>query len=184
MIEKKGITDYNVHISGGGVCIYVSKKWSDCTKYVPNYTIVTHDFEIVTMAITKPDLRKLLMACVYKPPRDKLSECIKILSDISEEYKRMNYEIWFWGHFDTDLLRRDEITTVQITRFIKKYGLSQLIHGITRPNRKGGSCLDLIITDSKYVADSGILDDFISDHYTFFCRRKKKKKKKEMIRKK
>ena len=25
--RKKGITDYNLHVIGGGVCIYVAKKW-------------------------------------------------------------------------------------------------------------------------------------------------------------
>ena len=39
-----------------------------------------------------------------------------------------------------------------------------------------GSCIDLIMTNSMYVLESGILNDFVSDHYSIFCVRKKKKK--------
>ena len=45
----------------------------------------------------------------------------------------------------------------------------------TRPNKKGGSCIDLIMTDCIYILEYSILNDFVSDHYTL---RKKKKREK------
>ena len=44
----------------------------------------------------------------------------------------------------------------------------------TRPNKKGVSCIDYIMTDCIYILEYCILNDFVSDHYTL---RKKKKEK-------
>ena len=55
---------------------------------------------------------------------------------------------------------------------MKNHGLNQLINEITRPNRKGGSCIDQIMTDSLFIDQKGELNDFVSDHYTIFCVRK------------
>ena len=93
----------------------------------------------------------------------------------------MNYEIWLLGDFNIDFLRRDDVNTVKLNRFVKKIGLSQVINGITRPNTKGGSCLDLIISDCKYISDSGILNDLVADHYSIFSVLKKKREIKETV---
>ena len=61
---------------------------------------------------------------------------------------------------------------------LKKKGLSQCINDTTRPNARGGSCIDLIMLNCLFIRSSEIDDDFVSDHYTFFCVRKKKKEKK------
>ena len=66
---------------------------------------------------------------------------------------------------------------------MKKHGLNQKINTITRPNRNGSSCLDLILTNCPFVKTSGTLDDFVSDHYTVYCIRKKAKENKECIMK-
>ena len=179
--RKKGLTDYNIHIVGGGVCIFVAPKWIEFTERVPNFTKIDKDFEIVTVTIVRPNFKKLVIACVYRPPKGKIDECIKILTDLISTYQSLDFEIWILGDFNIDMLRRDDVNTVQIMRFAKKLGLNQLIHDITRPNIRGGSCIDLIFTDSNYVLESGVLDDLVSDHYSTFCIRKKKKEKKEMI---
>ena len=69
---------------------------------------------------------------------------------------------------------------VKLFSFCKLFGLKQLIEDITRPNKKGGSTINLILTNSYYIKDSGVLDDMISDHYTIFSIRKKKRESKIM----
>ena len=64
--------------------------------------------------------------------------------------------------------------------FCKKQGLTQYMNNITRPNKRGGSCIDLIMTNSNFVRVYGILDDVVSDHYTVYCIRKKARESKEM----
>ena len=77
--------------------------------------------------------------------------------------------------FNTDFLKRDNVNVVQTYRFLKKLGLKQEIDQVTRPNRKGGSCIDWIITDCAFVRESGVFDDFVSDHYSVYCIWKKPK---------
>ena len=181
--RKKGINDYNVHIVGRGVCIFVNEKWSDYTKYMKDFSNVMIDYEIVTLTITRPNFRKLLIACVYKPPKGKIENCIKFLKDLVVHFQNLNYEIWLLGDFNTDLLRRDDIHSIELLRFIRQTGLKQLIEGITRPNKRGGSCIDLIMSDCIYVQESGILDDLVADHYSVYCVRKKKREHRTIITK-
>ena len=37
------------------------------------------------------------------------------------------------------------------------------------------------MTDCTYVSESGVLDDFVSDHYTTFCTRKKRKEQHDIV---
>ena len=179
--RRNNITDYNVHIIGGGVCIYLAKKWYDFSTCIPDCTLVNQDFEILSITIQKPQFRKLFISCIYKPPKGSINNLIKFLTEKVEKYKRENYEIWIMGDLNTDILKRDNINTINFNRFMKKTGLKQLINGITRPNVRGGSCIDLIMTDSPYVLEFGILDDLIADHYTTSCIRKKKRERHDIV---
>ena len=67
------------------------------------------------------------------------------------------------------MLKPNDIDTVHITHFMKKLGFNQHIDTVTRPNKKGGCCIDLLMTDN-YVHSHGTLDDFVSDHYTIYCK--------------
>ena len=67
--RRNNIHDYNIHIIGGGVCIYLAKKWYEFAKCIPEFTTVNHDFEILSVTIHRPNFRKLFIACIYKPPK-------------------------------------------------------------------------------------------------------------------
>ena len=179
--RRSDITDYNIRIIGGGVCIYVGKKWIDFTHIVSEGTKISNDFETVSVMVTKPNLKKMLIVCVYKPPKGSIEECTTYLSTLIELYKNKKIEIWVTGDFNVDMLKRDDLKVVRISRFLKKTGLTQYMNQITRPNKKGGSCIDLIMTDCTYIKDFGILDDFVSDHFTVYIVRKKEKEHKEIV---
>ena len=179
--RRTGLLDYHVHINGGGVCIFVSRKWVEFSNCIPDYTITCDDFETIAITITRPNFRKLMICCVYKPPKGKIEKCIKLLKEMVNKYKALNYEIWLLGDFNTDLLRRDNVHTADLVKFAKVVGLTQLINDVTRPNQRGGSCIDLIFTDCSYVIDKGILNDMIADHFSVFAVRKKSREKKDSI---
>ena len=120
------------------------------------------------------------MICVYKPPKGKIKNTIEFLKGIINRKDVKDREIWILGDLNTDWLKRDNTETVKLLSFCKNNGLTQYIDSITRPNKKGGSCIDLIITNCKFVEQSGVLDDIISDHYTVFSTRKKVREFKEM----
>ena len=157
------------------VYVYVSNKWTDYVNVIREATVVTKDYEIISITIDKPKFKKLFISCVYKPPKGKIDELYKFMTDIVNRFQSKKYEIWILGDFNTDFLKRDEINIIRTFRFLKKLGLKQLIDAVTRPNKKNGSCIDWIITDSYFVKDSGILDDFVSDHYSVYCVCKKVK---------
>ena len=168
-----GIRDYNVHIIGGRVCIYVANKWSDYVSLVKEGTTISKDFEIVVLTKSKPNFKKMFIACVHKRPKGRLYKLYKLLNNLVNNFQAKKCEIWILGDFKTDFLKRDNVNVVQTYRFRTKLGLKQVIDQVTRPNRKGGSCIDWRVTDSAFVRESGVLDDFVSDHYTVYCIRKK-----------
>ena len=90
-------------------------------------------------------------------------------------------EVWIIGDFNIDWLKRDAPDTAKIMQFCKTHGLEQLIKTITRPNKYKGSLIDLMITNSNFVFEAGVLDDMIADHYTIYCIRKKMRGKKKKI---
>ena len=175
------INDYNKRVSGGGVCIYVGTPYMHFTEKDIDYSKITPDFEILTLTITKPNFRNLLVICVYKPPSGKVEKCIEFLKQIVSNPRFAKREIWILGDFNVDILKRDDANVILLQGFVKKAGLCQKINTLTRPNRNGGSCIDLIMTNCLFVKVSGTLDDFVSDHYTIYCIRKKAKENKECV---
>ena len=124
---------------------------------------------------------KLLIICIYKPPKGSVEECIQLFSLLVDKYQTKQIEIWILGNFNVDMLKHDDINTVRILRFLKKIGLKQHINQITRPKEKEGSCIDLIMTDCIYINTCGILDDFVSDHFTVYIIRKRQKEPREFV---
>ena len=69
--------------------------------------------------------------------------------------------------------RRNYEQLQNIKNLLRRHNLQQLIKGITRPLCTGSSCIDCLITNSKFVLTSGISKDLISDHLPIFAVRKK-----------
>ena len=145
--RRNNVNYYDSRPTAGGVCIYIDNKFANFTEVVLSFTKVTVDFEVLTLITTHPNHRHFISICVYKPPKGDILKCIEFLKNILADSKCKNKEIWILGDFNTDLLKRDDPKSVTLLSFAKKAGLSQLIKDITRPNRNGGSCIDLIMTN-------------------------------------
>ena len=167
--RKNNIQDYKIHIIGGGVYIYTANKWRDFTTLLDYGTKITPDFEILTIEVNKPCNKKMIISVAYKPPKGKIENFITFLKQIVLKHENRSKEIWILGDLNIDYLKRDCQKTVVLNNFLKKAGLKQLIHDITRPNKTGGTCIDYIITNSNYVQSTGVTNDLLSDHYTIFC---------------
>ena len=176
--RRNNISNSNARPTAGGVCIYLKNIWANYSFMVNECSQITKDFEIMTVVTARPDHRKFVTICVYKPPKGKLSACIDYLNIVLARRDISRMEIWILGDFNTDLLKRNDIHTVALQAFAKKKGLTQCINSVTRPNVRGGSCIDLIMTNSLFINVSGTVDDMIADHYTVYCIRKKRKDKK------
>ena len=60
-----------------------------------------------------------------------------------------------------------------LSNFAKQNGLTHLVNDITRPNPRGGTCIDLIMSNCIFVQEHGVGKDMISDHFTVYAIRKK-----------
>ena len=172
------VNSYIVRNTGGGVCIFVDKRFSDHANLRKFATVVTRDYEIVTVLLDKPCFRKMALLCVYKPPKGNVKNLIAFLKTVVSHEDIKGREIWILGDFNIDWLQRDG--TVQLISFCKNAGIRQYMQEVTCPNKKGGSCIDLIMSNSNYIDIFGVMNDIISDHYTVYCVRKKARELKEM----
>ena len=85
------------------------------------------------------------------------------------------------GDFNVDYRKRDDINFKRFQTFFKKFGLTQLIENITRPCINSGSCIDWIVTNSRFVASSGVTTVYLSDHFVIECVCKKSREKKSVV---
>ena len=103
------------------MCIYVAQKWVDYTQCISDKSYVTKDFEIVTLTISKPNFRKMFIACIYKPPKGNLDNLIKFITTQIDKFQKENHEIWILGDFNIDIFKRDNLMTVAINKFKKSW---------------------------------------------------------------
>ena len=171
--RKSNIQDYKIHIIGGGACLYVANKWRDFTVVLDYGTKISTDFEILTIEVNKPHHKKMIISVIYKPPKGKIEKCITVLKEILSRFENRSEEVWILGDLNVDYLKRDCPKTVLLNDFLRKAGLKQQIHDITRPNKSGGTCIDYILTNSSFVEKAGVTNDLLADHYTIYCIRKK-----------
>ena len=115
-----------------------------------------------------------MVSCIYKPPIGKTDKLIELLNRI---YMGVSREIWLLGDFNVDNLDRGSESRQKYLNFFKKTGLKQLINKRTRPNRRGGTCLDWISTNCDFVNVAGVIDILISDHLPVYCIGKKDREK-------
>ena len=51
------------------VFVYVGSKYRPFSEKVLEFSKITQDYEVLTLTILKPNFRKLVVVCVYKPPK-------------------------------------------------------------------------------------------------------------------
>ena len=86
-------------------------------------------------------------------------------------------ERWILGDFNVNLEIRNSPEALLVNTFLKDNNLKQLITVHSRLTKRGGSCIDWIITDCPYVKESGILEEVLSDHFSIFAVQKKNREK-------
>ena len=82
------------------------------------------------------------------------------------------------GDFNIDVSKPSK-DRKELFDILAENGLEQLIKKTTRQTTKSSTILDLIITNSDCVLDSGVLYNNISDHYQVYVTRKHTKKHKQ-----
>ena len=110
---------------------------------------------------------------MYRPHKGKVERFIKHLYKVHDVKK----ENWFLGDFNVNFKVPKARNTRKVKNMCRDLNMEWLIKKITRPNTLGvgGTTIDNILTDSKYIAMHGVLPDLLSDHLPIYAIRKKKR---------
>ena len=97
----------------------------------------------------------------------------QVLEGYFNEIDLSKFEIFLMGDMNIDLLDKRSDTSKKLINLIKPFGLSQLIKEPTRYSKDKNSLLDVFITNSNFILDSGVCDVNLSDHEMILLTRKK-----------
>ena len=165
---------------GGGVLTYISKE-IDTFSIIPNLTESDNNLESQWLEFKLNKLKPIVVGNCYRPPDGNEELALsKLNSKIEHLLQRPKYEVFILGDFNIDLNKPSKIRK-DFFDIIKDNGLTQLINDVTRQTSHYNTILDLIITNSNCISDSGILYNNISDHFQVYAIRKHIKKIKTSI---
>ena len=163
---------------GGGLIIYVREGLSKFTEIIPNVSHISGNIEQLWIKIEKPDVKKLLLSTVYRPPSGKVTDAIKELSDSVNSLTNAPFnDIVILGDFNINYNFRHTPAFKALKEFERNFNLKQIINSPTRIVKNSKSYLDLIFTNMDHISSSGVLDIAISDHLPVFLIKKKQRNK-------
>ena len=90
----------NIPVRGGGVIIYVNQKWSPYVCVVDDFTVITRNYECITLRVQKPNNRIMYIMCVYKPPTGSSDALLVFLRNFVNIPHVLRSEIWILGDFN------------------------------------------------------------------------------------
>lgn len=162
-------------VHGGGIIIYVRSSLS--CEIIDNH-ISTFDVELCSLVISNDNLKKIVLSVVYRPPSGNLNVFFDKLTETFDKLNSSvkNYNMIMCGDFNIDVSKKSLRGVVLIKRFCTNFGCSQIIDSPTRYGfGKNFSIIDLIFTDCRYVASSGVINFNCSDHLPTYIVIKKAK---------
>ena len=176
--DRNRILDGEKKKRGGGLITYISNKIENFINRIDLQQNNEH-IESQWIEIQQPYQKKCIVGNIYRPPNGNATKALEEINNIIEKINSdQNTEIFCLGDLNIDLLKpskhRKDFYNLTSTN-----GLEQLIKKPTRQTSKTKSLLDIIITNSNCIMDSGVLYNNISDHFQIFVTRKHTKKEKK-----
>ena len=138
------------------------------------YNHTTKDIEIQWITINNPNMKKLVLANLYRPPQGNIENCcVKIESLFNDVIGKYQYEpeIIIIRDFNIDYRDHHNINTRRLKWFEQYTGLKQHITDITRYSDKD-STIDLMFSNCVCISSSRTLDLNLSDHQAVYITRK------------
>ena len=163
---------------GGGLVIYLSNR---IEHYInrSDLNCCDENIEMQWIEIHLPNQKKYFIGNIYRPPNTDSAEALtKLNLCFGKLNKITRSEIFCLGDFNIDLLKPSK-DRKSLYDTLSENGLEQLIKEPTRQTLKTKTLLDLIITNSNCILNSGVLYNNISDHYQVYLTRKHTKKEKQ-----
>lgn len=145
----------------------------DLYKYI---SVSSPNIEVQFMSVKFGGSKKMFIANCYRPPSGSTVDFCSYLHDSLDQRAHLDeFEVYICG--DLNIPHND--TTSADFRKLKelenKYSLTQTISIPTRHMAHSSSILDLILTNSRFIALAGSYEINIGDHEPVFVIRKKAK---------
>lgn len=161
---------------GGGVCVYTRASLK--TKVLKELSAISNSgFQQLWLEIQHKKLKSILLCVVYRPPDCSVS-CL--VDDFMENYTHdltFGKEIFVTGDLNCNMLNNCPEAHA-LGDLCDSLNLTQLIKIPTRVTPHSSSLIDVILaSDAGLVADSGVVETHISDHYLVYSTLKLKRPK-------
>ena len=159
---------------GGGLLLYVRCKYIEHCNNLGDLSMMTNDLEQLWVTFSIPNVRKVNIGLIYRPPGSTLETSIEELRhNIEFVTTNNNHENIIMGDFNINYKLRHSHPYKLIKEIEQDFGLKQLINEDTRITSRSSTLIDLILTDCQYIEDSGVLNICISDHCAVYMVKKK-----------
>ena len=158
---------------GGGLLTYVNKKHSSHCEPILDLDTSDGDIEAQWIQIHRPYCKNVLVCNVYRPPTGNLDKAVKYLNDCIQSLNLSKINLFIMGDFNINFQNKSSESYKKLHFLIQSNGMSQYINTTTRNTDKTKSLIDLAITNSKFVSNSGTLNYFMSDHQPIYIVHKK-----------
>ena len=167
--------DYNnTHIKkGGGVATYIRNNLNFSETSHSHFNTSNITIESQWISINQKNSKLILIGNVYRPPQGDIDEFIQTIETILTTIDLSKTELYIMGDINIDFNDKKHPATKKLSSFIKPYGLNQIIKNTTRYSKDKNSIIDVFITNSNYISNSGVCDANISDHQMILLTRKK-----------
>ena len=163
---------------GGGVALFIRNTLNFSDVEFKHLNNSNKDMESQWVSVKQPNSRTILIGNIYRPPQGNIETFTQVLEDILAGMDLSKIEIFIMGDFNIDILDKKNPSTKKLLELIKTFGLRQLIKKPTRYSKEKDSLIDMIITNSDFISNSGVCDVNLSDHQMVIVTRKKARVKK------
>ena len=186
-------TDQNTHINGftsfrsdrsypsngtkrgGGLITYMSPEFADNTVPMTKLNHCSINLEAQWLKVKRDRTSNLIICNLYRPPNGELSEAISYLNTCLNSLNVSKNDIFLLGDRNVNYKNILSPNYKKLSFFENSNGLKQIIKDTTRNTDESNTLIDLIMTNAKYISDSGTINSFISDHQPIFVIKKKQR---------
>ena len=170
------------HKKGGGLACFIKQQFSYIREN-EDLNISSADLESLWITILIPNMRKIVIGTMYRPPQGNIPKFTKLvekqIKDVHDRYNQP-FDLFILGDLNIDYMNVRALGRSYIRDLEELYGLKQLISEPTRYGNKP-TTIDYILTNSDCVRDHGVKHLNISDHELIYVTRKKLKIKYNVI---
>ena len=152
------ITVNNKAKRGGGLALYVGSKFKGHAKQFVTGTRISENLEQLWLMLEKPNVRRIAVCMLYRPPSGNIQNALDELSDSIEQVQSIfEGEFVIMGDMNINYRDRHSKAFDNLKEFERAHNFEQLIKDPTRITMKSKSTIDLIWTNMEYISDSGVL---------------------------